>query len=184
MKGWTRRGILTSAALLPPTALALTVAAKKARAQALGGADALVRDETPLPPVRFTTADGAERTLADYAGRPVLLNFWATWCVPCVAEMPALDRLAAAMPALAVLPLSSDRQGAPAVDRFFAAHNIAHLPTLLDPRAAAAHATGLRGIPTTVAIAASGAVVARAEGPVEWDTPSVAAWIAEHLGSV
>ena len=86
------------------------------------------------------------------------------------------------MPALAVLPLSSDRGGAPVVDRFFAAHAITHLPTLLDPRAEAAHATGLQGIPTTLAIAADGRPVARAEGAVEWDTPSVAAWITANLG--
>ena len=174
MNGWTRRGILTAGALLPLCA----------RSQSLSGAEALVRDDKPLPPVRFTTADGTGRSLADYAGRPVLLNFWATWCVPCVAEMPALDRLAAAMPGLAVLPLSSDRQGAPAVERFFAAHNISHLPTLLDPRAEAAHAAGLNGIPTTVALGTDGRVVARAEGAVEWDAPGVSAWIAANLGSI
>ena len=171
-KGWTRRGIVAAVAMLPWHPV---------RAQTLQGPEALVADASPLPALRFTAADGMAQTLADYAGRPLLVNFWATWCVPCVAEMPALDRLAVAVPALAVLPLSSDRQGAPAVASFYAARGIAHLPVMLDPRAEAAHAIQSRGIPTTLAVNAGGKLVARAEGPIDWDSQAVRDWLATHL---
>ena len=176
MRDWTRRGILAGAAMLPGWR------AGAAHAEALAGVEAFVPDTETLPPIRFTTADGTGKTLADYAGRPVLLNFWATWCMPCVAELPALNRLAAARPDLAVLPLSSDRQGAPVVSRFYEAHGIDHLPLLLDPRGDAQHALAARGIPTTLAIARDGRVVARAEGGVGWDSEAVAAWLGSHLG--
>lgn len=127
-------------------------------------------DPKPAPPVHFTTADGVERTLGDYAGQGVVLNFWATWCVPCVAEMPALDAMARALAAarIAVLPLSSDRGGAKAVERFYAERNIETLPILLDKRGDAARAFGAKGIPTTVLIDRNGEDRGRLEGAVNW----------------
>ena len=101
----------------------------------------------PLPEgFRFTLADGTVRTIGDYAGKGVVLNLWATWCVPCVAEMPALDTLAGAVQGsrVVVLPLSSDRGGAAAVERFCATGG-EHLPVLLDPGGAAARAWGCGG---------------------------------------
>ncbi|MDP9102531.1 MAG: TlpA family protein disulfide reductase, partial [Pseudomonadota bacterium] len=97
-----------------------------------------------------------------------------TWCVPCVAEMPALARLAAATKGqrIAILPLSSDRGGAPAVERYFAEKSIAGLPTLLDPKGTAARAFGARGIPTTILIDPQGRERARLEGAAEWDDPA------------
>lgn len=131
----------------------------------------------PLPELRFRLPDGTERTLADYAGRPVVLNFWATWCVPCVAEMPALDALAGAMPGAAVLPLSSDRGGLAAVQRFYAARGVAHLPVVLDPLGAAARAAGARGIPTTLLIDARGLERGRVEGAADWASAAAMAMV-------
>ena len=122
----------------------------------------------PMPEFRFRLADGTERTLADYAGRPVVLNFWATWCAPCVAEMASLDALAAAMPGAAVLPLSSDRGGAAAVQQFYASHGLKHLGVLLDPMGAAARAIGARGIPTTLLVDPRGQERGRFEGAADW----------------
>ncbi len=127
------------------------------------------------PAFVFRAADGAERTLADFAGQGVVLNFWATWCVPCVAEMPALDALArvGAQERIAVLPLSSDRGGAASVERFYKEKGIATLPVLLDARGDAARAFGVRGIPTTVIIDRAGQDRGRLEGAVDWSSPAV-----------
>lgn len=123
-----------------------------------------------VPEFEFNTADGTVRTLADYAGQGVVVNFWATWCVPCVAEMPALDALARLMAPdrVAVLALSSDRGGAAPVERFYREKKIQTLAVLLDPRGTAARALGARGIPTTVLIDRTGKERGRVEGAADW----------------
>src|SRR5260370_34593514 len=74
-----------------------------------------------LPELRFVDGENRALSLADFLGRPVLLNIWATWCVPCRKEMPALDRLQAAIgeSEFVVLPLSIDRRGLPVVKQFY-----------------------------------------------------------------
>ena len=127
-------------------------------------------DGAAVPEFRFTTADGSVRTLADYAGQGVVLNLWATWCVPCVAEMPALDALArsVANDGIAVLTLSSDRGGAAPVERFYREKAIQTLPILLDPKGDAARALNARGIPTTLLIDRAGRERGRLEGAADW----------------
>ena len=166
-----RRAVLAAAALTLPVALA----PRKPRAATPGLGD-LSRlqptDGAAVPELRFSTADGTVRTLADYAGQGVVLNLWATWCVPCVAEMPALDALArlVANDGVAVLALSSDRGGAPPVERFYRDKNIQTLPVLLDPRGDAARALGARGIPTTLLIDRAGKERGRLEGAADWSS--------------
>lgn len=134
-----------------------------------------------VPEIHFTTADGVARTLADYRGKGVVLNFWATWCVPCVAEMPALAKLAERVhdAEVAVLPLSSDRGGAPAVERFYQQRNVEGLPVLLDARGEAARAFGVRGIPTTVLIDRNGRERGRLEGGADWSSDEAVAAVRE-----
>jgi thiol-disulfide isomerase/thioredoxin len=126
-------------------------------------------------------ADGTARTLRDYAGQGVVLNFWATWCVPCVAEMPALAKLSGLLrdANVAVLPLSSDRGGAAAVEKFYREKGIEGLPVLLDGRGEAARAFGARGIPTTVLIDAHGRERGRLEGAAEWAEAEAVAAVRE-----
>ena len=172
-----RRRILLAAggtlafALLPRKPRAATALPNLDRPPAAPGED--------VPPFAIHLPDGTQRTLADYAGRGVVLNLWATWCVPCVAEMPALDTLAAAVAdaGVVVLPLSSDRGGAAAVQKFYAGHGIAHLPVLLDPTGAAARALGARGIPTTLLIDKAGRERGRLEGAAAWDSPAAVATV-------
>ncbi len=174
----TRRAALAAAGTLA----AVVLARKRGAAQALGPT---IEDFTPAtpgtlpPPYRWVTGDGQARSLADYKGQGVILNFWATWCPPCVAEMPALDALAAKLgpEQIAVLPLSSDHAGAPAVQAFYTQHGIAHLPVLLDPDSTAAHLAGTRGIPTTLLIDRQGRERGRFEGAQSWASPAAIAKI-------
>jgi len=146
----------------------------------------LVRTEPPaaLPDGTFMDAEGAPRRLADYRGRGLVVNFWATWCAPCVAEMPALAALAAAVAAdrIDVLPLSSDRGGAAVVEAWYRGKGITGLPVLLDPKGALARAWGLRGVPTTVIIGRDGLDLGRLEGTADWGTAEAVAVVRGLVG--
>ena len=138
----------------------------------------------PLPPLGFVRADGSTAALVDYAGRGVVLNFWATWCAPCVAEMPALDALAGAARGrgIVVLAVSEDHGGASAVQSFYAQHHITGLPVLLDAHMQAMGALRLDGIPTTLVIDRRGREVARIQGAVQWGAAESAEMIARLVG--
>lgn len=132
----------------------------------------IVAREAPAPPAHARFFDGEEeaRQIADFVGQGLVINLWATWCVPCVAEMPALQAMARALAGerIVVLPLSSDRGGAAVVRRFYAKHDIQGLGVWLDPRGEAARAWGVRGLPTTLIIDRRGREVARLEGAFDW----------------
>lgn len=121
----------------------------------------------------FVDGDGRDLTLADFEGRVVLLNLWATWCAPCREEMPTLDRLQARLGGadFHVLPLSIDRAGLGPVRRFYDEIGIAHLKMYLaeDIRAMAAFAVA--GLPTTILIDRQGRELGRLSGPSKWDSP-------------
>ena len=163
----------------------MAVPLRNSRAVTLQGINALdVYDKPRDVDIAFTTADGTARGLSDYAGSGIVLNLWATWCVPCVAEMPSLDAFAQSMAKLGikVLPLSSDRGGAHIVEAFYAEHAIKSLPVLLDPRSAAAKALGVRGIPTTFIIDRQGRAVASLEGTADWASTEAMAKIRQLVG--
>jgi thiol-disulfide isomerase/thioredoxin len=134
---------------------------------------------TELPDGVFVTLDGTSHHLSEFKGRGMVVNMWATWCLPCIAEMPSLDALSKALAPndIAVLPLSSDRGGADAVQAWYQAHGIISLPVLLDPKGAMARAFNARGIPTTVIINTAGQVTARLEGAANWGSPEAQALI-------
>ena len=136
------------------------------------------------PDIVFTQADGTEHTLERFRGHGMVINFWATWCAPCVAEMPALAQLSQTLGPdnIAVMPLSSDRGGANVVRKFYETQKITALPILLDPRGAAANAFKARGLPTTVVIDKKGQVRARLDGAADWAAPAVAAQIRQIVG--
>ncbi|MBD0274107.1 MAG: TlpA family protein disulfide reductase [Acetobacteraceae bacterium] len=177
----TRRRAL---ALSAGATLAAALPARQAGAQAAGGK--LVETEPPVPaaPFSFTDPAGKEHTAADFAGQGLVVNLWATWCPPCVAEMPALDRAQAALAeeGVRVLALSSDREGRAKVEPFYRERGIRHLGLWLDPRGAATRALGARGLPTTVVIDRKGLERARLVGPAEWDKPEMLAAIRRLVG--
>lgn len=127
----------------------------------------------PAPDISFSDAAGNSLSLADFRGRVVLLNLWATWCIPCVEEMPALDRLAASQPVedFAVVAVSMDRGGMNVVEPFLAQHGITTIKPLLDPGGRAIAAIGARGLPTSILIGRDGGEVGRLEGAAAWDGP-------------
>ncbi len=127
------------------------------------------------PAVALEAKGGAQKRLAAFAGKPLLVNLWATWCAPCVAEMPALDRLsAAAKGRITVLPVSQDLEGWRAVDGFFRPGRFKSLTPLLDQPNDLALALGAKGLPMTVLYDAKGKEVWRINGPMEWDSPAAA----------
>ena len=147
---------------------------------------ALKRSDPPVaaPDIRFVDANGGEHRLSEFRGHGMVINLWATWCVPCVAEMPSLATLSKTLaPAdIAVLPLSSDRGGAAAVQAFFRKHEIGGLPVLLDPQGAASQSFGVEGIPVTVIVDKAGREQARLEGSADWSTPLAAAVVRKLVG--
>lgn len=127
--------------------------------------------------LEWQDAGGAPVRLADFAGKPLALNLWATWCAPCVREMPLLEALAAASGgAFAVVALNQDRDRA-AARRFWEDGGFSHLALYLDPPLAAFAALGVRGLPLTLLIDAHGRELGRVEGAVEWTAPEIAAWL-------
>lgn len=140
--------------------------------QGSGQTGALVelRPRRTLAEATFRDAQGAEHRLAAFAGRGLVVNLWATWCPPCVEEMPSLGRLAALVRAegIEVLALSQDRGGAETVRAFYARTGVRQLGVWLDPRGAAARAWGVRGLPTTLVVDRAGLEAARLEGAADW----------------
>jgi thiol-disulfide isomerase/thioredoxin len=124
----------------------------------------------PAPEIAFADGAGKSLSLADFRGKLVLVNLWATWCEPCIREMPSLDRLRAAMPAgdLAIVLVSQDRGGDKVVAPFFAKLGL-KIETYLDPKSAVGHAFEVRGLPTSILIDREGRELGRVEGALDWD---------------
>jgi thiol-disulfide isomerase/thioredoxin len=128
----------------------------------------------PAPETSFTDAAGKPASFADFKGKPVVVNLWATWCQPCLKEMPSLDRLQAGLgDRLAVAAVSEDRGGAERVGPFVAAMGLQKLKIYLDPKSDVGHAFNVRGLPTSIVIDAKGQVVGRVEGAAEWDSEAM-----------
>jgi thiol-disulfide isomerase/thioredoxin len=174
----SRRRALITGATVAAGALGGNVLARRASAQEMGSiADMQVMPPgATLPAIQFFTPANQARTLADYRGKGVVLNLWATWCGPCVAELPTLDRLAGtlAVDNIVVLPVSSDAGGAASVQAFYDSHDIGHLPILLDPGGAILQAWQVPGIPLTVIFDRSGHPRARLIGGADWGTTAAA----------
>jgi thiol-disulfide isomerase/thioredoxin len=137
-----------------------------------------------LSELSFVDGEGRARSIADFKGKPVLLNIWATWCAPCRKEMPSLDRLQARYDPsqLVVVPLSVDRQGLPAVKKLYDELGLRSIGIFLDWSGATAGKVNAAGLPTTLFIDRDGREIGRKAGPAEWDSAEVVAVVREHLG--
>jgi thiol-disulfide isomerase/thioredoxin len=138
-----------------------------------------------LPDISFETAEGRKITLSDFRGKVVLLNLWATWCPPCRAEMPSLDRLQQKLGGngFEVVALSTDTAGPDAVRTFYAQTGVTALKIYIDSSTLANWALGAPGLPTTVLVDTQGREVGRKVGSAEWDSPEAIAAIRRHLNA-
>ena len=132
------------------------------------------------PATAFEDPDGAPASLADFRGKPVLLNLWATWCAPCIAEMPTLDRLAGREEErLQVLTVSEDHDGRQKVEDFFARQGYSHLETWLDAKMALMAELKVDTLPTTILYDARGRELWRVVGMEDWDSGRAALLLKE-----
>ncbi len=144
-------------------------------AKAVHAFNFVATDGGPLPAVTFLDADGNERSLADFQGRVVVLNLWATWCAPCRKEMPSLDRLQASRGGedLEVIALAVDRGDLTKVLDFYEEIGIEHLAVYHDPSAKAGRTLRAPGLPTTLIIDRDGQEIGRVLGDAAWDAAEV-----------
>jgi len=131
------------------------------------------------PILRFQAPDGTETSAAQFAGKPLLVNLWATWCAPCVKEMPTLDAMAAAhQGSLQVVPVSQDLDGAAKVKPFFAQHDFKTLQPYLDPQAGLSIAYQA-SLPMSILYDSTGHEVWRMTGAMDWTTQTAKDLLAE-----
>ena len=138
-------------------------------------------DKLPAPAVSFADQSGKTAALADFRGHVVLVNLWATWCAPCIKEMPSLARLQAKLGDLKILAISEDRQGVEVVPPFIAKNHIEGLAIYLDPKNEVDHALGVEGLPTSYLIDRDGRIVGKLEGAADWDGAAMVALIERYL---
>lgn len=161
-----------------PTAADVSSAAGEAKS---GQMAAFVKKSPPEPleNITFQDSSGGKRSLADFKGRVILLNLWATWCAPCRKEMPGLDRLQQSHGSekFEVVALSLDRAGADASQKFLTEVGATNLKLYIDPTAKQGLALKLLGMPTTILIDAEGREIGRLAGEAEWDSADAKALV-------
>nr|WP_247710157.1 TlpA disulfide reductase family protein [Qipengyuania xiapuensis] len=136
-----------------------------------------------MPAVNVTDLDGRQLNLGALQGEPVLVNLWATWCAPCVKEMPLLDELAADYDGrMRVVTVSQDMGSEEKVAEFFARNDFAYLESWRDPDAELGFALGDVMLPTTVLYDASGREIWRVQGDLDWSGEEARAAIDAALG--
>lgn len=154
-----------------------------ARAQDFSGHLVTPDQPTAMPDFIFQDASGQSLRLEDFRGHPLILNLWATWCGPCVREMPSLDALQAMLAAdgVQIIALDEERNSVTLAESFFKRHEIKNLKLYADPGGRASSALHLQGLPTSILIDSQGRSVGIIEGGVNWMSPSMIAAVRQHL---
>ena len=135
---------------------------------------------TPAPAVAFKDPEGNDTSLKDFAGKPTLVNFWASWCAPCIKELPTLDLLAQQQEGkLNLVAISQDDAPHASVEAFLKTHKIAALDSYQDPKMALIGALGADVMPTSVLYDSSGKEVWRFVGDQDWTSAEATRLVAE-----
>jgi len=163
--------------------IVLAAPASQVVAETKGTLEGFVWDERDVPDLAFEDGTGAPRTLAEFKGRVVLLNIWATWCPPCREEMPSLDRLQGKLGGedFIVVALSIEQGGVDVVEEFYREIGIENLGIFVTHSGSIASRLGIPGIPATLLIAPSGREVGRMIGPAKWDSQEAIEFIGPLL---
>jgi thiol-disulfide isomerase/thioredoxin len=138
----------------------------------------------PAPNLDFIDATGKKLSLASYRGSGLIVNIWATWCGPCVAELPTFAAISQSLAhnKILILPISVDLEGRKIVQPFYASHGITTLPILLDPDGSATDVLNADGIPVSIIINPQGQLVARLNGSANWNSPATLALVRQLAG--
>jgi thiol-disulfide isomerase/thioredoxin len=137
----------------------------------------------PAPTISLVDLAGNTVSLSEFAGRLVLINLWATWCEPCLREMPSLERMQSRLrDKITVIAISEDRGGSKTVEPFINKLGLKSFKTYLDPKSAVGRAFKVAGLPTSFLIDREGRVLGRVEGAAEWDSPKLLEVLKSFLG--
>lgn len=141
------------------------------------------REPLEMSDVAVLTKDGGKTTLEQFKGKFVVLNFWATWCGPCLRELPSLERLDAALPddGAQVVLISQDRGGFKQTERFLKKLDVNFPDNFVDERLKFSRSIGVVSLPTTIIMAPDGKEVGRLVGTAEWDSPEALALVNWYL---
>lgn len=136
----------------------------------------------PLPAIAFKDSEGNLLNLEEFKGKVILLNAWATWCAPCVEELPAFEKLQASHgdKGLVIVPVSIDVKGLPKVKRFFDNHNI-NLPIYLDHELQTTNAMQVNSLPKTIILDKKGIKRALVNGVIEWNSQETVSFLEKLL---
>ena len=145
----------------------------------------LVKVSKRLPDLEFLDTDDKPLLFSNYRGKAILVNFWATWCAPCVKEMPSLDRLQAAMgkDKFVVIPLSLDGPSRPKVAPFYEDQKLTNLGIYFDKGRRIMQSLDVSILPTSILVDRSGREIGRLEGEADWDRPEAIALMKAAVAS-
>src|SRR3984893_147733 len=137
----------------------------------------------PAPTISLVDLAGNTVSLSEFAGRLVLITLWATWCEPCLREMPSLERLQSRLgDQITVVAISEDRGGSKTVEPFINKLGLKSVKTYLDPKSDVGRAFKVAGLPTSFLIDREGKVLGRVEGAAAWDSPKLLEVLKSVLG--
>jgi thiol-disulfide isomerase/thioredoxin len=172
---------LALAACQKPKQETANEAAPTAEAGPVKGVDRSHKGKS-APDVAFNDPDGAETSLAEFSGKPLLVNLWATWCAPCVKELPTLDKLSQSGGGLQVVAISQDMAPHASVVAFLESHKIGQLGAYQDPKMALSGNLGAEVLPTSILYDTNGREVWRYVGDLDWTSAEAARLLAETSG--
>jgi thiol-disulfide isomerase/thioredoxin len=182
MTRWGRTAAVLLLLVLPGAGAAVEDGAVSVERPRLGE---FIPNSPPIPAPTISLVDlaGNAVRLSDFAGKFVLINLWATWCEPCLREMPSLERMQSRLgDNITILAISEDRGGSKTVEPFITKLGLKSFKTYLDPKSDAGRAFKVAGLPTSFLIDREGRVLGRVEGAAEWDSPKLLEVLKSFLG--